>query len=83
MKEVTLGRYSGPYDEVPYISFMQSPIGLVPKVGGQTRLIFHLSFDFGKDDAEKLLNFHTPDEMCSVKYNDLDYAVRACLKLKD
>ena len=35
MKEVELGRYSGPYkkDELPFNSLMQSPIGLVPKAG--------------------------------------------------
>ena len=31
MKEVKLERYAGPFDEVPYKNFMQSPIGLVPK----------------------------------------------------
>ena len=44
MKEVRLKRYTGPYVELPYESFIQSLIGLVPKDGGKTtRLIFHLS----------------------------------------
>ena len=60
---------------------MQSPIGLVPKHGGKTRLIFHLSYDFGPRWEQKSLNFHTPDEWCSVKYNDLDHAVKNSLDL--
>ena len=48
MKEVKLGRYAGPYElsELPFQNFIQSPIGLVPKAGGKTRLIFHLSYQF-------------------------------------
>ena len=81
MKEVKARRYSGPFNVPPYKSYIQSPIGLVPKAGGQTRLIFHLSFDFGKDEDSKSLNHHTPEELCSVKYRDLDYAVKMCLAL--
>ena len=44
------------------------------------RLIFHLSYDF--KNGNKSINFWTPEEDCSVKYNDLDSAVRNCLKLK-
>ena len=78
MKEVKLNRYAGPYDEVPYKFYVQSPIGLVPKVGGKTRLIFHLSYDF-KDF--KSINHYTPDDLCKVKYKDLDHAIRTCLRL--
>ena len=81
MKEVKLGRYAGPFKDVPYDWFIQSPIGLVPKDGGKkTRLIFHLSYDFGP--GEESLNFHTPDELCTMKYKDLDYAVKLSLELK-
>ena len=83
MKEVRCGRYAGPFKEIPYTeAYMQSPIGLVPKAGGQTRLIFHLSYNFGKESQEDLksLNYHTPDEFCKVKYRDMDYAVKTCLK---
>ena len=31
MKEVKLKRVAGPYDDVPFDNFIQSPIGLVPK----------------------------------------------------
>ena len=79
IKEVKLKRIAGPYDQVPYEHFIQSPIGLVPKAGNteQTRLIFHLSYDFNEE--ERSLNFYTPEEDCSVKYNDLESAVRMCL----
>ena len=83
MKEVKLGRHASPFKKIPYKNFMQSPIGLVPKAGNQTRLIFHLSFDFGGSDEEdrKSLNFHTPDELCTVKYKDLDFAVHSILRI--
>ena len=64
--------------------YVQSPIGLVPKAGGKTRLIFHLSFDFGSQESQKSVNYHTPKQECSVKYNDLDHAVANCLsQLRD
>ena len=70
IKEVKLGRVAGPFDEIPFENFIQSPIGLVPKVGNkkqnQTRLIFHLSYNFtdskvrensgGQQDTEELLS---------------------------
>ena len=57
MKEVRLGRVAGPYDSIPFENYIQSPIGLVPKAGGdQTRLIFHLSYDF-KQDQQKICEF--------------------------
>ena len=50
MKEIKCGRYAGPYDKIRFQNYMQLPIGLVPKAGGKTRLIFHLSFDFGEKE---------------------------------
>ena len=49
MKEVKAGRVAGPFEfeQIPYKEFVQSPIGLVPKGESKTRMIFHLSFDFG------------------------------------
>ena len=58
---------------------MQSPIVLVPKAGNKTRLIFHLSFQFC--DGKGSVNSCTPKELCTVKYNDLDAAVTACLRI--
>ena len=81
MKEVKVGRYSGPFAESPYEHFIQSPLGLVPKANNQTRLIFHLSYNFGEEEDRKSVNYHTPEELCSVRYRDLDYAVRTCLAL--
>ena len=79
MKEIKMKRVAGPYEEIPYKNYMQSPIGLVPKAGNKTRLIFHLSYEFKSGLGS--LNANTPKEMCSVKYNDLDFAVKACLQL--
>ena len=82
MKETELGRYAGPFEQVPYQYYIQSPIGLVPKDGGaKTRLIFHLSFDFD-GEQENSGNHFTPKELCSVKYNDLDYAIKLSLDIK-
>ena len=80
MKEVRVKRVAGPYSKVPFSNFIQSPIGLVPKDNGQMRLIFHLSYDF-KSDGLGSVNSHTDRESCSVKYRDLDYAVRAYINL--
>ena len=81
IKEVRLKRVAGPFDKVPFKNFIQSPIGLVPKAGnsGQTRLIFHLSYDFGTEKEQKSLNYHTLKEEFSVRYNDLDDAIAKCL----
>ena len=95
MKEVKLKCVAGPFNQIPFNNFIQSPIGLVPKAGGdQTRLISHLSYDFkkknknGKEEEETepcmgLLNSNTPKEKCSVKYRDLDFAVNTFLQLAE
>ena len=79
MKEVKVGRVAGPFSELHCHNYVQSPIGLVPKAGGQTRLIFHLSFDFGIEECNRSINYHIPESDCSVKYNDIDCAISACL----
>ena len=80
MDEVELGHYAGPYEEIPFSeTYVQSPIGLVPKAGNKTRLIFHLSYTFKNGNPS--INQCTPPEMCSVKYNNLDSAVKDCLQL--
>ena len=81
MKEVGLGRVTGPYDQVPFPNYIQSPIGLVPKAGSdKTRLIFHLSYQF-RTEPSGSVNFHTPRHLCTVKYRDLDFAAKAILDL--
>ena len=96
MKEVRAGHVTGPFESIPFDNYIQSTVGLVPKAGGKTRMIFHLSYNFTKkkkfnnsdgkaDDKnatdEPSLNASTPQEICSVKYNDLDAAVSTCLHL--
>ena len=55
MKEVKLKQVAGPYLEIPFHNYIQSPIGLVPKSGEQqTRLIFHLSFTFKKEKQDSV-----------------------------
>ena len=77
MKEVKLKRYSGSFNKPPYNHYIQSPISLVPKSGGKMRLIFHLSYDFKKGEpGHESVNFYTAKEKCSVKYKDLDFAVK-------
>ena len=79
MKEVELRRYAGPFTRPPFKYYVQSPIGLVPKSGNKTRLIFHLSYGFGKGKKNSI-NGGTPKEMCTVQYNDLDYAIQSSFK---
>ena len=83
MKEVKEGRYAGPYliEDLPFMYYVQSPVGLVPKAGNKTRLIFHLSFNFGEDEEHKSVNHHMPAELCSVRYQDLDCAILNTLRI--
>ena len=78
MKEVKENRYAGPFEEIPFENFIQSPIGLVPKDGGKdTRLIFHLSYPRGKGTS---VNANTPEEWCTVKYPDFNDAIQICIR---
>ena len=81
MKEVKEHRFAGPFERPPTQFYVQSPLGLVPKSGGKTRLIFHLSYNFGTEEHKKSINFFTPEKFCKVKYNDLDTAVQYSLQL--
>ena len=74
--ELKLNRYAGPFKEPPHEHFIQSPIELVPKGETGTRLIFHLSYPRGSDSVNSL----TPQELCTVHYKDLDFAVRMCMQ---
>ena len=76
MKEVQLGRFTGPFDEPPFEYFIQSPIGLVPKdKGKKTRLIFHLSYPRDGDSV----NSGIPKEYCTVAYPDFEEAIKLCI----
>ena len=81
MSEVKHTRYTGPFEEIPFENYIQSPIGLVPKAGNKTRQIFHLSYNF--KNGNKSLNAHTLQEKCSVKYNNIDSAVKLSLELSN
>ena len=81
MKEVEAKRVAGPFDEIPFENYIQSPVGLVPKAGNKTRMIFHLSYIFGVDEEDVSVNQATLREDCTVKYNDLDTAVCNCLQI--
>ena len=77
MREVGHKRYAGSFKHPPFQHFIQSPIGLVPKDQGKdTRLIFHLSYPKG---GSMSVNANTPRHLCSVKYPDMDYAIRMIL----
>ena len=82
IKEIQLKWVAGRFETIPFNHYIQSPVGLIPKdEGTKTRLIFHLSYNFGKQ--EKSLNFHTPKEVCMVKYKDLDQVVCICLEMAE
>ena len=76
MTEVEAKRYAGPFKNIPFEYFIQSPIGLVPKDGGKkTRLIFHLSYP----RTGGSVNAGISKDKCSVKYPDFSEAVKLCL----
>ena len=78
MVEVEAKRYAGPFAEIPFENYIQSPIGLVPKDGGKkTRLIFHLSHPRKGDTS---VNANIPCKKCKVKYPDFTEAVKMCLQ---
>ena len=83
MTEIEAKHFAGPFKltDLPVENFVQSPIGLVPKSGNKTRLIFHLSYKF--KNVNKSINFYTPVKLASVKYNDLDKAIRDCIQLME
>ena len=79
---------------MPHEHFIQSPIGLIPKHNGnqgsgnhgngnrdqadklETRLTFHLSHPRATASS---VNRYTPKELCSVKYKNLDQAIKLCM----
>ena len=77
MKEVKACRFVGPFESSPFENYIQSPLGLVPKGENDTRLIFHLSHPRG--GTPQSVNACTPKELCTVKYNDFNEAIKMCL----
>jgi len=45
--ELALNRIAGPFSSPPFPQYQVSPLGVVPKEGGKSRVIFHLSFPNG------------------------------------
>ena len=79
MKEVKVKHYTGPFTEIPFRYYIQSPIGLVAKDNGRdTRLIFHLSYPRSGTNSTSV-NGNTPNDACTVKYPDFIEAVQLCL----
>ena len=77
MTEVKAKRYAGPFKQVPFKYYIQSPIGSVSKdKGKKTRLIIHLSYP----KTDQSVNSEIPHEKCSVKYPDFMDAVAICLE---
>ena len=80
MKEVKLKRVAGPFNSILFQNYVQLPIGLVPKAGNKTRLIFHLSYNFNGQTPDSI-NACTLRDICTVKYNDLDTAIHHCIEI--
>ena len=81
MKEVRASRFAGPFTEIPFEFYIQSPISLVPKDGGRdVRLIFHLSHPrLPKACQQRSVNANTPEHLCTVEYPDFSRAVQLCI----
>ena len=76
MVVVKAGWYVGPFEQIPFANYIQSPIGLVPKhKGTKTRLIFHLSYPKGTSES---VNAKIPYEFCKVTYPDFQDTVLMC-----
>lgn len=76
MTEVKESRYIGPLREIPYSTFIQSPIGLVPKHGGKTRLITHLSWPH-----QDSVNSNIPDHLCTTSYPSFQEAIQMLMEI--
>ena len=73
LKEVKLNRFAGPFQDIPFENYIQSPIGLVPKDNRtKMRLIFHLSYPKLGNTS---VNANTPHELCTVTYCEFDQAI--------
>ena len=82
MKEVKNKRYAGPFKDIPFDNFIQSPIGLVPKDNSKdVRLIFHLSHPRKVRGEPVSVNANTPDHLCTMTYPDFNDAIKMCMKI--
>lgn len=76
MTEVKEKRFNGPWEHPPYTNFIQSPLGLVPKSGGKTRLIYHLSWP-----PEDSVNANIPQEFCTTQYPSFQEAIQMLMEI--
>lgn len=90
MQEVQEGHTAGPFKdpnnkgysdkpEFPFKRYWQSPTGLIPKKGqpNKTRMIVNLSYK-----GDESINAHAKKEECTVKYNDMDEAIKMIQRIK-
>lgn len=81
MKEVKLQRCVGPYEEIPYNNWVQSPVTLIPKGSGtDSRLVFDLSHNFEHGAS---INSYVPQERKTVQYQDLQHALGLIMEQED
>ena len=66
MKEVEAKRVAGLYDKIPFENYIQSPVGLVPKAGGKTRMIFHLSYNFSEEEKSSERLYPKTPVLCQI-----------------
>lgn len=76
IKEIKAGRVAGPFLSMPFTTMQISPVGLVPKKGGDFRLIHHLSYP--KDES---INSYIDEKYCSVSYSTIDQAANMVFSL--
>ena len=87
MKEVKLKCFAGPFDELLFEFYIQSPLGLVPKDGNKDmRLIFHLSHPrnakgkMQNGKLVKLVNACIPEHLKKTQYPDFFDVIELCIK---
>jgi hypothetical protein len=70
--DISLGRKSGPYPDIPCPNFRSSPLGaFAKKHTGKIRIIHDLSWP-----PEEAVNLFIPSDLCSVSYMSVSDAVR-------
>ncbi len=77
-KEVELGRFRGPFNEMPFHDMHISPLSIREKsTPGEFCLLHNLSYPY--DDRS--VNLGIPDELKTVKYETVGDAIKHILKL--
>ena len=77
--DLEAGKLLGPFSVPPFEKFVVSPLGAIPKRGGdKIRLIHDLSYP-----ASDSVNLAIDPEDYSLHYSSIDVAVAACAKFND